>query len=121
MEKIKEAIFKFLRLDNLVDNLSGYFDTRVALIKIEIREEVARVITHGLMIATLFLLGLLFLVFLSIGMANYLNDYFHDSTTGFWIVSGAYALFGLIIGLFRKTIGHFFERYLIEQAKRHRK
>ncbi|HLZ17219.1 MAG TPA: phage holin family protein [Cyclobacteriaceae bacterium] len=121
MEKIKDSIFKFLRLDNLVENLSGYFETRVALIKIEIREEIAKVISHGLMIATLALLGLLFLVFLSVGLANYLNDAFHDSTTGFWIVSGVYALAGLIIALFRRTIGHFFERYLIEQAKRHRK
>jgi uncharacterized membrane protein YqjE len=121
MEKIKDSIFKFLRLDNLVENLSGYFETRVELVKMEIREEIASVISHGLMIGVLFLLGLLFLVFLSVGAAIYLNGYLNNSFTGFWIVSGIYGVSGLVIGLFRKSIGHFFERYLIEQAKRHRK
>ena len=121
MEKIKDSIFKFLRLDNLVENLSGYFETRVELIKIEIREEIARVISHGLMVGLLFLLGMLFLVFLSIGLAMYLNTYFNSSSAGFWMVGGIYGASGLIIGLFYKSIGRFFERHLIEQAKRDRK
>ena len=121
MEKIKDSIFKFLRLDNLVENLSGYVETRVELIKIEIREEIARVISHGLMIAVLFLLALLFLIFFSIGGALYMNSYFNNSSAGFWIVSGIYSMAGLIIGLFRKSIGNFFEQYLIEQAKRRKK
>ncbi len=121
MDKIKDSIFKFLRLDNLVENLSGYFETRVELIKIEIREEIARVISNGLMVGVLFLLGMLFLVFLSIGMALYLNNYFNSSSAGFWIVSGFYGVSGLIIGLFHKNIVRFFERYLIEHAKRERK
>ena len=121
MEKIKDSIFKFLRLDNLIEHLSGYIETRVELIKIEIREEIARVISHGLMVGVLFLLGLLFLVFFSIGVALYLNDYFNSSSAGFWIVSGVYGMSGLIIGLFHKSIGRFFEQYLLEQAKHHRK
>ena len=121
MEKIKDSIFKFLRLDNLIENLSGYFETRVELIKIEIREEIARVISHGLMVGVLFLLGLLFLVFFSIGAALYLNNYLNSGSAGFWIVSGFYGTVGFIIGLFHKSIGNFFEHYLIEQAKRHRK
>ena len=121
MEKIKDSIFKFLRLDNLIENLSGYFETRVELIKIEIREEIATVISRGLMVGVLFLLALLFLVFFSIGAALYLNSYFNSASAGFWMVSGIYGVSGLIIGLFHKSIGHFFERYLIEQAKRHRK
>jgi len=121
MEKIKDSIFKFLHLDNLIENLSGYVETRVELIKIEIREEMARVISHALMVGLLFLLGMLFLVFFSIGSALYLNSYFYSSSAGFWIVAGIYGVSGLIIALFHKSIGRFFENYLIEQAKRHRK
>ena len=121
MEKIKDSIFKFLRLDNLVENLSGYFEARVELIKIEIREEIARVISNALMVGVLFLLGLLFLIFFSIASAIYLNHHLNHSSAGFWIVSGIYGLMGLIVVLFRKNIGLYFERYLIEQAKRQRK
>ncbi len=121
MEKIKDTIFKFLRLDNLVENLSGYFETRVELIKLEVREEIASVISHGLMIALLFLLGLLFLVFSSIGLANYLNGYFTGASVGFWIVAGMYGVPGLIIFSFRIKISRFFEQYLMRQAKRKEK
>ena len=121
MEKIKDTIFKFLRLDNLVENLSGYFEARVQLMKIEIREEIAKVVSHGLMVGVLFLLALLFLVFFSIAAAISLNKYFNNSSSGFWIVSGIYGVSGSIIALFRRSIGLFFEHYLIEQSKRHRK
>jgi hypothetical protein len=47
MEGIKDTIFKFLRLDNLVDNLSGYLETRLELFKVEVREDVARGIGTG--------------------------------------------------------------------------
>src|SRR5258706_7713796 len=121
MESIKDSIFKFLRLDNLIENLSGYFESSVELMKIEVREEVAKVISHGLMMAVLILLGLLFLVFFSIGLSNYLNTYFDDFFAGFWIVSGFYGVLGLILFSFRKKIYQFFEQYLIEQAKRKEK
>ncbi len=117
MENIKDSIFKFLRLDNLVENLSGYFETRVELIKLEVREEITKVISHALMLAVLLLLALLFLVFFSIGLANYLNVYFQDFYMGYWIVAGIYGLPGLIIFLFRKKISDVFEHYLIAQAK----
>ena len=121
MEKIKETIFKFLRLDNLVENLSGYVETRVELIKLEVREEVARVISHGLMIVALFLLGLLFLVFASVGLAHYLNQYYNSASVGFWIVSGVYGVPALIIFSFRKRLSLFFEHYLIVHTKRKEK
>ncbi|HEV8513674.1 MAG TPA: phage holin family protein [Cyclobacteriaceae bacterium] len=121
MEKVKDSIFKFLRLDNLVENLSGYVETRIELIKIEVREEVVKIISNALMVSVLFLLGLLFLIFFSIAGAIYLNHYLNHSSGGFWIVSGIYGMMGLIIVLFRKNIGSYFERYLIEQAKRPKK
>jgi len=62
---IKDSIFKFLRLDNLVKSLSGYLETRVELVKIEVREEIIKVVSHGLMIGFCFLLAMLFLVFLT--------------------------------------------------------
>ncbi len=121
MEKIKDTIFKFLRLDNLVENLSGYFETRVELIKLEVREEVARVISHGLMIVALFLLGFLFLVFASVGLAHYLNHYYNSASVGFWIVSGGYGVPALLIYFFRKRISLFFEHYLMVYTKRKEK
>lgn len=121
MDKIKDSIFKFLRLGNLVENLSGYFETRVELMKMEVREEIAKVISHGLVIGFGLFLGLLFLVFISMGLANQLNVYFENSSTGFWIVSGIYGLAVLLIVVLRKKIGRLFEHYLLTQTRRKHK
>ncbi|HTH58352.1 MAG TPA: phage holin family protein [Cyclobacteriaceae bacterium] len=112
------SIFKFLRLDNLVSNLTGYVETRVELLKVEVREEVVKVVSHGLMISVCVLLTLLFLIFLSVGLANYISEQYGTSFTGYWFVAGAYALICLIIILFRKNIGLFIESYLKEQTQK---
>jgi uncharacterized membrane protein YqjE len=114
---LKDSIFKFLRLDNLIKSLSGYFETRVELFKIEVREEIIKVVSYGLMIGVCFLLAVLFLIFLSIGLANYMSTYYGTTFTGYWIVAGVYGLICLIIVLLRKSIGHFIEQHLKEQAK----
>jgi len=111
------TILKFLRLDNLVSTITGYVETRVELLKIEVREEASRVVSFGLMIAAYALFALLFLVFFSIGLANYISEQYGTTSTGYWIVSGTYALVGLIVISFRKSIRHSIESHLNEQAK----
>ncbi|NBP71103.1 MAG: phage holin family protein, partial [Cytophagia bacterium] len=38
----KESILKLLRLDSLVSNLTGYVETRIELMKLEVKEEIAK-------------------------------------------------------------------------------
>jgi len=121
MEKIKDSIFKFLRLDNLVENLSGYFETRVELVKLEIREELAKILSHALTIGVLLFLSLLFVLFVSLGLANYLNNYFNNFSSGYWIVAAIYGVPGLLIFLLRGKISHYFEQRLIAQTKKKQK
>lgn len=111
MEGIKETILKFLKIDSLVDNLSGYMDARIQLLKIEIREEVAKVLSKGLVHLVIAFFVFLFLIFLSIGIANYLNDSLGDSFSGYWIVAGFYLLLFILLIVFRKDIDKRFERY----------
>jgi len=114
------SIFKFLRLDNLVSSLSGYLEARLELLKLEVREEIIKVVSYGLMIGVCFLLGLLFLIFFSIGLANYISAQFGTTYTGYWIVSGSYAVICLILILLRKNISQFIEAHLKEQARHHK-
>jgi hypothetical protein len=113
------SIFKFLRLDNLIGSLSGYLETRLELLKLEVREEIIKVVSYGLMIGVCLLLGLLFLVFFSIGLANYISAHYNTTFTGYWIVSGSYAFICLVIILLRKNISHFIENHLKELTKHH--
>lgn len=121
MESIKDSVFKFFRLNNLVDNLSGYVEARIDLLKIEIREDVAKVLAQGLVIAAMLLMALMFLLFFSIGLANYLNTFFADTYAGYWIMAGIYGIPCLLFLLFKKSLSAYFERKMMEIIKRKEK
>ena len=118
MENIKEKLLKFLHLENLIENLSGYIRTQVDLFKLELREEVSKIVSHGLMVVVLFLLFALFLVFFSFGLAALINEKMGSAFWGFWIVSGIYGLPFLIFLMFRKSISQYFERHIMSQFNR---
>jgi uncharacterized membrane protein YqjE len=121
MEGIKETIFKFLRLDNLMENLSGYVEARIELLKIEIKEDVAKVLARTVMILIVAFLALLFILFLSIGLAQYLNSLFGKEHVGYWMVAGIYGVPCLIFVLFRKSISHSMEVHLMKMIKKQKK
>jgi uncharacterized membrane protein YqjE len=121
MEGIKDTIFKFLRLDNLVDNLSGYLETRLELFKIEVREDVGRVLAQALMITAILLLSILFLLFFSVGLAHFLNGFFDKPYVGYWIVAGIYGVPCVVFIIFRKNLSHKFEQYMTKLMKRKEK
>jgi uncharacterized membrane protein YqjE len=121
MDKIIETLLKFLKVENLIHNLTGFVETKVELFKIEIREEVAKVTSTALMMALILLLALLALFFFSFGLAGYLNSVYESTHVGHWIVAGIYSFIGLILLIFRRKIAHAFEKYLLEHAARKRK
>jgi phosphoglycerol transferase MdoB-like AlkP superfamily enzyme len=104
MEKLKEILLKFFKLESIVSNITGYVEARVALVKMELREEVAGVISRGLIIIIMMLIGFLLILFLSIGMAGYLNTMFEGNFAGFFLVGGFYGLLLLLLILFRKNL-----------------
>jgi len=121
MESIKDTIFKFLRLDNLMENLTGYVEARIELLKMEIREDVAKALASALMILIVAFLALIFLLFLSVGLAHYLNNFFAQPQVGYWIVAGLYGVPCLIFILFRKSIGQSMEAHLMKLIKSKKK
>jgi len=110
MEKLKEILLKFFNLDSLVENLNGYLESRVALVKMEIREEVASVLSRGFIILIMFLTAFLFVIFLSMGLAEYLNAVLGDGYLGYMAVGGFYGLVLLLMIAFRKALLRSFEK-----------
>ena len=85
------------RNDSLISNLTGYLDTRIDLVRLEVQEKVKTIFVstvHGVMLA---LLGLLFLVFLSIFAGLALNDALDSQFWGFGIVAGFYLLLLVLV------------------------
>ena len=114
---VLEALSKFLKLDGLIENVSGYFEARVQLLKIEVREDVAKAMTRALMFGVILLLAFLFIVFFSIGLALFLNRYFNDTFVGFWIVAGFYLLLFLLAFVMQKQIHQKLDHLFNEKLK----
>jgi uncharacterized membrane protein YqjE len=121
MEKISETILKFLRLDSLIQNITGFVETRIELMKIEIREDIAKAVSRGILMGAFFLVGFLFLIFFSLGLAAFLNTFFEQQYIGQWIVAGIYAATFLILLASRKGIQSYFEKQMREMMKRKEK
>lgn len=117
MENIKDRLLKFLHLDGIMNSLSGYVEARVALVKYEIREEVAGILSRGLMIMIFFLVGFMFFLFLSFGLANYLNTRLESTFAGYMIISAFFGLLFLGLFTFRKSFFKMIGRQFAELIK----
>ena len=117
MDKIAESILKFLKLDSLVNHITGYVEARFALMKVEIREDIAKAAARAVVLVSLIFVGFLFLLFLSIGLAHFIIAYVHSTYVGYWSVAGLYGIFFLVLFLFRKPIYEVFEQKLMAAIK----
>jgi uncharacterized membrane protein YqjE len=118
VDKITESILKFLKLDTLVNHVTGYVEARIELMKVEIRDDVAKTVARAIVLITLILVGFLFLLFLSVGLAHFITAYVESAYLGYWSVAALYGVLFLILFLFRKPIYAAFEHKLAEAIKR---
>jgi len=118
MDKIAESILKFLKLDSLLNHVTGYVEARIELVKMEVREDVARILARAIVAVSLIFTGFLFLLFLSIGLAQLIISYTHIPYMGYWSVAGLYGFALLLVYIFRKSIYERFEKQFMEVIKR---
>ena len=85
------------RNDSLIGNLTGYLDTRIDLMRLELQQKVSSVFVGTIHGATLVVLGLLFVVFVSIFAGLGLNAALDSTFWGFGIVAGFYLLLLVLV------------------------
>jgi uncharacterized membrane protein len=115
---IKDRILRILKLDNLFGNLSGYFESRIELFKMEVKEEFVGLLAQIMVILIVALCVVLALLFISLGCAYYFGSMV-GTVSGFMIVAGFYALIFLILLGFRKPISDALHRIILEMAQQH--
>lgn len=114
---LKDSILKFLKLDSLIENLTGYVETRIELTKMEIKEDLAKGLSK---VALFLLLGAvlsLFVVLISIAVAHLIAKSL-GPFGGFAVVAGFYLLLGLLIFAFRRPIIEAFQEQLVQIMKK---
>jgi uncharacterized membrane protein YqjE len=81
------------KLDELLKSVVGYLETRLELVKLEAKEEIAKVLSR-ILLFTLFMMLLAMLVIISsITLGMYLNYLLDSPYWGMVIISGLYLLF----------------------------
>jgi hypothetical protein len=115
---IKDTLIRLLGLENILAHVSGYIEAKVALIKIEVREEVSHVVSKGMVAIVIFFFAFLFVLFFSFAVANVINAYTGTVWTGYVWVAGFYGLLFLIFLLFRKGIEIALEQRMKEMIKK---
>ncbi|UOR04802.1 phage holin family protein [Hymenobacter aerilatus] len=93
------------RNDSLFGNLKGYLDTRIDILRLEAQEKAKTAFVgaaHGI---TMAVIGLFFLIFVSVFAGLALNSALDSSFWGFGIVAGFYLLLLIIflVGVDKKV------------------
>ncbi len=91
-------------LSDLLNSIRKYIDIRLTLVKLDVMEKMARIVS--LTIAAVFILTLfmLFLIFLSMAAALWIGELLEHQALGYLCVAGFYLLFGTIIYAVRRRL-----------------
>lgn len=114
---LKDSILKFLKLDSLIENLTGYVETRIELTKMEIREDLAKALSNVLLFILLGVVFTLFVILISIALAHLIAKSI-GAIGGFAVVAGFYLLLGLLMFAFRGAIIEKLQDQLVQIMKK---
>ena len=99
----RDSISKFFKVDSLIGNLTGYVETRIELLKIEVKEDISRGLSNIIVFLLLAFVFAVFIVFISVAIALAIGESI-GGFAGFAIVSGFYLLLGGALVLSRASL-----------------
>ncbi|MBT1690668.1 phage holin family protein [Dawidia soli] len=117
---LKESILKMLKLENLVSNLTGFVETRIELMKLEVKEDLAKAIARIALFIIIGFIVTLFILLISMAIAYKIGE----STGvfgGFAIVAGFYLILAVVLVICRDAIRDTLEKRLSENLKQKKK
>ena len=106
-----------MKLESLIENLTGYVETRIELTKMEIREDLAKALSNFLLFILLGVMFTFFLILISIAVAHLIAKS-TGAIGGFAIVAGFYLLLALLVFAFRGTILEKLQNELVQIMKK---
>ena len=110
---LKDSLLKFFKLDGIASNLVGYIETRMELLKLELREDLARGLAKVIVFVMLAFVATLFIFFLSMALAYKLGEHI-GVFGGFAVVAGIYLVAGIVCYTSRDRITRLIERQVME-------
>lgn len=109
-----------LKLDNLISNVTGFVETRIELMKLEVKEDLAKAIARITLFIIIGFIVTLFILLISMAVAYKIGE----STGifgGFALVAGFYFILAVILVICRDTVRDTLEKRLSENLKQKKK
>ena len=97
------GLLKLLKFDSLIHNLTDYLETRIALVKAEVKDDIMKAMRAAMIFGAIAVLGLFFLLFLSLTAALALNAALDSGFWGFAIITGLYLIILLVLFSLRNS------------------
>lgn len=88
-------------VEALVDRVKSYAETRIDLLKLKAIDKGSSFISLIITMISVVLIGFIFFMFISIGIALFLGDLLGKSYYGFFIIAGFYGITGLVFFVYR--------------------
>ena len=105
---LRDSIAKFFKVDSLIGNLTGYVETRIELVKVEAKEELAKGLSTVIVFLLLAFIVALVIVFVSVGIALRVGEAL-GNLAAFSIVAAFYAIAAGIVAWKREEISRSLE------------
>ena len=90
-----------IHLDNFVSNITGFFETKMELLKLDIQERISSSLSGLLHVVMLVLVLFLVILFAGMAIGFGLGSVLENNALGFLIVS---ALFGILLLMINKKL-----------------
>lgn len=97
------GLLKLLKLDSLKNTVFDYVETRIELIRAEIKDTIMVAMRAAMIYGSIAVLGLFFVLFLSVTIALALNALLDSSFWGFAIVTGIYLIMVVTLFMLRNS------------------
>jgi uncharacterized membrane protein YqjE len=114
---LKDSLLKFFKLDGIASNLVGYVETRMELLKLELREDLARGLSRVIVFILLAFIATLFIFFISMALAYKLGEYIGEFG-GFAVVAGIYLVAGIVFYTTRDRVSQLIEKQVMDMTKK---
>ena len=116
----KESILKLFKLDGLLDNVTGYVEARIELLKLDIKEDIARGLAKAAVFIVLGFVLTLFVLLISMALAFKIAESW-GNFAGFSIIAGVYLLIALILYFRKNSISASLEKQLTDILNKKKK
>ena len=105
------------QLEEIKDTLLKYFESRIDLFKIEIRDKIERAVVMGVYAAALLVIGLIVLILIVILLGTFLNRWLDSDYLGYLILLGIFVLKLVLAIVFREGLIQFIRKIIVQFVK----